>query len=43
MLDIIMITLFVIFMIWIINGFNKNQIDKHIKRMEDAEKNKQDK
>ena len=43
MLDIIMITLFVLFMFWIIRGFNINQLEKHKKRTEDAEKNKQDK
>ena len=41
MFDIIMISLFVLFMFWIIRGFNVNQIAKHKKRLEDEEKNEQ--
>jgi len=45
MLDTIMMTLFVLFMIWLINGFIYNQMQKHQQKMQEREeyKSKNDK
>lgn len=41
-LDVIVIILFVIIVFGFIRGFNKQQIDKHTKKLEEIEKRKKE-